>query len=341
MVPKAEIAKQPSITRSVFPWSIAIHGGYLESEHSNMPDDLEMAYRAGLRNALSLGANILDGDGPSLDAVETVIKALEDDPLFNAGRGAAFTAQAGHELDASIMDGATLKAGAVLGVTRTRHPISLARKVFEASSYVMMAGEGADAFGSACGLEQVNPHFFSTQAQWQVLVDRFAAQGRLLPIRPTNIRPTMPQNSGVTGHSHSGTVGAVALDKMGHVSAGTSTGGMTGKTWGRIGDSPVIGAGTYASNRSCAISCTGSGEHFIRLSVARTICGLVENKGICLQAAMDEVIHRQLVDIGGQGGAIALTSGGEVAWSYSSNGLFRGRMSEGRPPLIAIFKNEP
>jgi len=273
------------------------------------------------------------------------LNILEDDPLFNAGRGAVFTAEGKNELDASIMDGSNLKAGAVAGVTHTRHPISLARAVMEKSPYVMMAGPGTDVFGAKVGLEQVDPSFFFTEARWQSLVKQLQKDGKPVPPRPAGAPPpgdAVPvafYDEGADPRSH-GTTGVVALDRAGNIAAGTSTGGLQGKMPGRVGDSPIIGAGTYASNQSCAVSATGTGEYFIRLGVAREICNLVAFKGMALQQAADEVIHKELEALHGDGGVIAITPDGQTAFSFNTPGMFRARIAEGGKLEVHIYKDE-
>ena len=256
-----------------------------------------------------------------------------------------FTAEGKNELDSSIMDGSNLKAGAVAGVTHTRHPISLARAVMEKSPYVMMAGPGTDAFGAKVGLEQVDPSFFFTEARWQSLVKQLQKDGKPVPPRPAGAPPpgaAVPvafYDEGADSHSH-GTTGVVALDRAGNIAAGTSTGGLQGKMPGRVGDSPIIGAGTYASNQSCAVSATGTGEYFIRLGVAREICNLVAFKGMALQQAADEVIHKELEALHGDGGVIAITPDGQTAFSFNTPGMFRARIAEGGKLEVHIYKDE-
>lgn len=325
-------------------WAIVLHGGAGVIERATMDAKTEAAYRAGLEAALKAGAAVLDRGGSSLDAIEAAIQLMEDDPLFNAGRGAVFTADGKNELDSGIMDGATLKAGAVAGVTRTRHPISVARHVMEKSQYVMLTGAGADAFAKEEGLEQVDPSFFFTEKRWQSLVMELKKKNLPIPPRPVGA-PHAPANPvahlEAAGAHKFGTVGVVALDRAGNIAAGTSTGGVQGKRWGRVGDSPIIGAGTYASNESCAVSGTGAGEYFIRLTVAREICTLVEYKGMPLQSAADEVIHKQLQGLKGDGGVIAIAPDGQMAWSFNTAGMYRARMSEGGKPQISIYADEP
>jgi len=324
------------------PWSIVLHGGAGVIERKTMDAKTEAAYRASLAEALDAGAKVLERGGSSLDAVETAIKILEDDPLFNAGRGAVFTAEGKNELDAAIMDGATLKAGAVAGVTRTRHPISLARAVMEKSPHVMLIGAGADAFAAKEELEQVDPSFFFTERRWQGLVKQLKKEGLPIPPRPAGAPPVVPVTEIEQPDAHKyGTVGVVALDKQGNLAAGTSTGGTQAKQWGRVGDSPIIGAGTYASNQSCAVSATGTGEYFIRLGVAREICNLVYFKGMSVQQAADAVIHKELEALHGDGGVIALTPDGQMGWSFNTPGMYRARQAEGGKAVVEIYADEP
>lgn len=336
-------------------WAIELHGGAGVIERAKMTPEKEAAYRASLAQSLDAGAKVLDRGGSSLDAVETVIRILEDDPLFNAGRGAVFSADGKNELDAAIMDGSNLKAGAVAGVTRTRHPISLARAVMDKSPHVMLIGPGADLFASQQGLEMVDPAFFFTESRWQSLVAQLQKEGRPIPPRPAGVpepppaavppaaQPVAtpgPVDESPEAHIH-GTVGVVALDLQGNIAAGTSTGGLQAKMPGRVGDSPIIGAGTYASNTSCAVSATGSGEYFIRLGVAREVCNLVAFKGLPLLDAADQVIHKELESLHGDGGVIAIAPDGQLAWSFNTPGMFRARVREGGQPVIAIYNDEP
>lgn len=325
-------------------WAVVLHGGAGVIERKNMDAKTEAAYRASLQAALQKAADTLDKGGSALDAVEAAIRMMEDDPLFNAGRGAVFTAAGRNELDAAIMDGSNLKAGAVAGVTRTRHPISLARAVMEKSPHVMLIGAGADEFAATHGLEMVDPGFFFTERRWDALVKELKKEGRPIPPRPAGAPPApgKPVVEIELPDAHKfGTVGVVALDKQGNIAAGTSTGGLTAKMWGRVGDSPIIGAGTYADNRSCAVSGTGTGEYFIRLTVARTICALVQYKGMGLQEAADEVIQHQLTDMKGDGGVIAIDTKGDMVWSFNSPGMYRARVSEGGKPQIEMYKDQP
>lgn len=319
-------------------WAVVLHGGAGVIDRSSLSPDMERAYRASLKNAIETAGNVLSKGGSPVAAVEAAIRLMEDDPLFNAGRGAVFTANGKNELDAAIMDGSNLKAGAVAGVTRTRHPIALARAVMEKSPHVMLIGSGADEFAKQNGLEQVDPSFFFTERRWENLVDYLRQHNLPIPPRPANAPRSSEQQPKEDAKAHQfGTVGVVAVDRAGNVAAGTSTGGTTGKRWGRVGDSPIIGAGTYASNQSCAVSATGTGEYFIRLTVAREICALVQYKNMKLQAAADDVIHEQLKQIGGDGGVIAITPDRQLVWSFNTSGMYRARLQEGGTPEIAIF----
>lgn len=322
-------------------WAIVVHGGAGVIERADLTPQQEAAYRQAMGRVAQAGGKVLAEGGSALDAIEAAIFLLEDDPLFNAGRGAVFTAEGRNELDASIMDGATLKAGAVAGVTATRHPIALARTVMERSPHVMLAGDGADTFSREAGLEQAAPSHFFTPRRWRSL-ERFL-KAHNLPIPPQPEGTSAPDEAERLAHDEGkyGTVGVVARDQAGHVAAGTSTGGTTGKRWGRVGDSPIIGAGTYASDASCAVSATGTGEYFIRLTVAREICALVEHKGLSLQAAADAVIQDKLTALGGDGGVIAVAPDGQMAWSYNTSGMYRARLSSDQPLQVGIYKDEP
>ena len=331
----------PPAARAAQPgrWALVVHGGAGVIERAQMDARTEAAYRAAMNAALDRGTAVLAAGGGSLDAIEAVIRGLEDDPLFNAGRGAVFTAEGRNELDASIMDGATLKAGAVAGVTTVRHPITLARKVMEASPHVMLIGAGAETFARTQNLEFVDPSFFFTERRWQGLERELRSKNLPVPPRPTGAPPAASSGLNDDSDRKFGTVGVVALDLRGNVAAGTSTGGTTGKRWGRVGDAPIIGAGTYA-NRACGVSATGAGEYFIRLTVAREICALVEHRGMPLQAAADEVIQRRLTALGGDGGIIALSPAGEVAWSFNTSGMYRASATSSGRRRVGIFKDE-
>jgi beta-aspartyl-peptidase (threonine type) len=311
-------------------WVLVIHGGAGVIERSKMTAEQEQAVRDALQRALARGAEVLSRGGPALDAVEQAVRVLEDDPLFNAGRGAVFTAQGVNELDAAIMDGRTRRAGAVAGVTRTGNPISLARAVMEKSPHVMLAGAGADEFSKEQGLEQVDPRYFFTIQRWLEL------QEFLHPA--SSDAPRTDAHPPVVDNVH-GTVGAVALDRSGHLAAATSTGGLTGKRWGRVGDSPIIGAGTYADDRACAVSATGSGEYYIREGVAHEICARIRFLKETPQQAADAV-QAETQALGGDGGVIVLGKDGASAWSFNTIGMYRGRVSATSKPQVAIYAQE-
>src|SRR3984957_2203471 len=323
-------------------WAIAIHGGAGEAEWEHMDAATASAYHASLERALAAGSAVLARHGSALDAVEASVEVLEDDPLFNAGRGSAFAADGTNEMDASLMDGATLAAGSVASVHFTRHPVALARAVMEHTPYVMMVGPGADAFSRTQGLQQEPPAFFFTEMRWQEFAEVMRASGRPVPHRPVGAPPA-PTGGGLATLSgphifahRFGTVGAVARDANGHLAAATSTGGMQGKLPGRVGDSPIIGAGTYASDRSCAVSGTGVGEYFIRLTLARQVCTLVE-QGQTPQQAPAHMFHTELPALkGGEGGVIVIAPTGAPVWSSNTLGMFRAQEVEGREPEIHV-----
>ena len=369
----------PAAAQEPAPWSFAIHGGAGVIERDSLTPEQDAAYRAALHHALEAGSAVLANGGSALDAVQAAIEIMEDDPLFNAGRGAVFTAAGRNELDAAVMDGSNLQAGAVAGLTTTRHPIAAARAVMEQSPHVMLIGEGADTFAASVGLEQVDPAFFFTERRWQGLVRALEQQGQPVPDRPAgapspqaaNHLPAPPLNE-----RKFGTVGAVALDSQGRLAAGTSTGGMTAKRWGRVGDVPVIGAGTYASNaEGCAVSATGDGEYFIRASVARDICAAMgaayairgdgvsprafaEARAACeVEAAAVEgrvcvatahpvgfpEAQAQIDEVGalgGSGGVIVMNRTGWPSFEMNTSGMYRGAVSSSEPARVAIYGDE-
>jgi len=338
--PSAKLTAEP--VEAAHKWAVVLHGGAGVIERKSMSAETDAAYRAALKQSIQAAADVLEKGGSSMDAVEAAIKLMEDNPLFNSGKGAVFTADGKNELDSAVMDGATMNAGAVAGVTRTRHPISLARAVMEKSPHVMLIGTGADQFAASVGLEQVAPSYFFTERRWQSLIRQLKKEGAPLPQRPAGV-PAAPAGGLAEieppdAHKY-GTVGVVALDKNGNIAAGTSTGGTQAKRWGRVGDSPIIGAGTYASNQSCAVSATGTGEYFIRLTVARTICSLVQYKGMKLQAAVDEV-QKELSAIHGDGGVIAIAPDGQLAWGFNTPGMYRARVIEGGEIQVGIYGDE-
>jgi beta-aspartyl-peptidase (threonine type) len=305
---------------SHFDWKLVVHGGAGIIEKSRITPEQDRDIRAGLDRALAAGEAILAGGGSATDAVEAAIRALEDDPNFNAGRGAVFTYDGRNELDAAIMDGSDRSAGAVTGVTTTRHPVSLARAVKDHSPHVLLRGRGADQFSRERGLEQVDNSWFATPERRRQLDEMKANKVNAFDV-----------------DLKYGTVGAVALDANGHVAAATSTGGLTGKRWGRIGDSPIIGAGTYADDGAAAVSATGSGEYFIRALAAYQVAERVKIGGESLQQALDDSLD-DVRSLGGTGGMIAVAPTGEMAWGFTTPGMYRGKAdSSGR--TVALYSD--
>jgi len=304
--------------------SIAIHGGAGVINRAALSAAAEQSYRDDLARALDAGYAVLADGGSSMDAAIVAVKILEDSPLFNAGRGAVFNSEGVNELDASVMDGATLRAGAVAGLRHVRNPIDLARMVMERSSHVLLAGAGAEEFALEHGVELVPRSWFHTDRRWQQLEQ--ARRGERLSAAEIG---------------YYGTVGAVALDAAGNLAAATSTGGMTNKRWGRVGDSPIIGAGTYADNGSCAVSATGSGEFFIRGVIAHEISALMKYRGLSVAEAAREAIQGRLAGLGGDGGVIVVDKDGNIAMEFNTEGMFRGaRDARGRRE-IAIYQATP
>lgn len=322
-------------------WSIVIHGGAGVIERGEMDAETEAAYRDAMAAALEEGRSILENGGSAMDTVEQVIWLLEDDPKFNAGRGAVFTAQGRIEHDASIMRASDLQAGAVAGVTLIRHPISLARAVMEDSPHVMLSGAGAEAFAVEQGLETADQAFFFTERRWQAMERAVGEMGLPVPDRPEGAPESEALEEAalerLDREKRFGTVGVVVLDGSGEIVAGTSTGGTTAKRWGRIGDSPIVGAGNYAAG-NCGVSGTGTGEYFIRLSIAARICMQAGQTGDP-QAAADDVIGRQLSDMGGDGGVVMLYDG-EPLWSFNTSGMYRASLTSDSEPYMAIFDDE-
>jgi L-asparaginase / beta-aspartyl-peptidase len=326
-------------------WSIVVHGGAGVIERANLTPEMEAQYRAAMQRALATGGAILERGGSSLDAVEAVIREMEDDPLFNAGRGAVFTAEGRNELDASIMDGRTRAAGSVAGLTRTRHPISAARAVMDRSRHVMLIGEGAESFARSQNLEEVDPSHFFTERRWGQLEANLRANNLPIPQRPAGAPPAPRAELAYPDDHQFGTVGVVALDSHGNIAAGTSTGGTTGKRWGRVGDAPIIGAGTYAQNGVCGVSATGTGEFFIRVGVARDICARMEFNNESAQDAANHVITEVGETLGndgtaGDGGVIVMDGRGRVAFSMNTSGMYRASLQAGGEPIIRIFADE-
>lgn len=308
---------------------LVIHGGAGTMERGKMTLEREREYRAGLEAALSTGFEILKRGGSSLDATEAAVRVLEDDPHFNAGRGAVFTSAGTNELDAAIMDGKTLKAGAVADLKHVKNPISLARLIMEKSPHVMMIGEGAEKFAKEHGVDLVDQKYFFTQERWEAL--------QKIKETEKNRGGTSEKKFIITDQDRHGTVGAVALDQNGNLAAATSTGGMTNKTSGRVGDSPIIGAGTYANNATCAVSGTGDGEYFIRATAAHDVSALMEYRGKTVREAAQAVLDK-IAKLGGTGGMIAIDKNGNVALPFNTSGMYRGYVDPNGKFVVEIYK---
>ncbi len=316
------------------PFSIAIHGGAGTISKAQLTPEQQQAYREKLKQAVDAGYQILEKGGDSLTAVTTAINILEDSPLFNAGLGAVYTYDGGHEMDASIMDGNTMNAGAVAGVKHIKNPIDLARSVMDKSEHVMLSGNGAEEFALIQGFSLVPVTHFDTDVRYQQLLDAKAK----LKANEDKIDQQAAIDYLDLDYKF-GTVGAVALDKQGNLAAGTSTGGMTAKRFGRIGDSPVIGAGTYAENNVCAVSATGHGEYFIRYHVAGDICARVKYQQKTIIQAADEVINQRLVNAGGTGGVIAIDQRGTIATPFNTEGMYRATRKSGGDAQVMIWQD--
>jgi len=316
------------------PIAIVIHGGAGTISRKDMTPEKEAEYRATLKQALEAGYAVLKQGGKSLDAVQAAIRVMEDSPLFNAGKGAVFTHNGKNELDAAIMDGTSLKAGAVAGVEHIRNPIDLARLVMDKTPHVLLIGTGAEEFAQSQGMTLVPQSYFFTQFRWDELQ-------RALKEAAGKGGSGKEDYPGTSGHGY-GTVGAVALDRDGDLAAGTSTGGLTNKYYGRVGDSPIIGAGTYANSKSCGVSGTGTGEYFIRLGLAKTISDLMLYKGLSVQQAADQLVLHDLVDLGGgdTGGAIAMDRDGSIRMPFNTEGMYRGYIDTAGKEFVAIYKDE-
>ncbi len=309
------------------PLAIVVHGGAGTILRSRMIPEQEVLYRAGLRLAMELGKAILEAGGSALDAAEQAVRSLEDNPLYNAGKGAVYAGDGLHHLDASIMVGDTQQAGSVAGVKGVRNPISLARKVMEASPYVMMIASGAEDFARLQGLEMVPPEYFHDQLRYE----------QWLLVRDTDITQLDHADKGEKNWS---TVGAVALDRQGNLVAATSTGGMTNKRFGRVGDTPIIGSGSYDDNETCAVCCTGHGEPFMRAVVAHDLHCLMAYRGLSLPAAAHHLVQEKLVAKEGEGGLIALDARGNYVMEFNCEGMYRGVWREGDEIRTAIYKDE-
>ncbi len=315
------------------PLAIVIHGGAGTINKSQMTDAQEQAYHATLKHAVDTGYAVLEKGGSSVDAVTAAVLIMEDSPLFNAGKGAVYTYDEGHELDASIMRGDNLMAGAASGLKHVKNPVLLARAVMEKSEHVMLSGAGAEQFAKEQGLQLVENSYFDTSFRYDALKKAKQSMQKV-PHQAQNYRLEAPWQP----EWNMGTVGAVAIDSTGLLTAATSTGGMTAKRYGRIGDAPIIGAGNFADNASCAVSATGHGEFFIRYRVASDICARVKYQGISADKAADQVIQHELAKVGGTGGVILIDHKGKVSWSFNTEGMYRAKRSEGEAAVTEIFK---
>jgi L-asparaginase / beta-aspartyl-peptidase len=322
-------------TQSKHPIALVIHGGAGTITRKNMTPEKEKAYREKLAEALKAGYDTLKKGGTSTAAVEAAIHVLEDSPLFNAGKGSVFTNDGKNEMDAAIMEGNTLKAGSVAGVRHIKNPITGAIAVMNKSQHVMMIGDGAEKFAKKCGVELVDTSYFFDQNRWDQLQKIKATEKQQLDHSGDTTGSIPPK-----GDYKFGTVGAVALDQYGNITAGTSTGGMTNKRYGRVGDAPIIGAGTYANNATCGVSCTGHGEYFIRATVAHDVSALMEYKGLNLEEAGRYVVMDKLVKMGGEGGLIALDIRGIITMPFNSEGMYRGYVKDDGTIYVAIYKDE-
>lgn len=334
-------AEQQEAGRTTDNYVLVIHGGAGVIKPENLSAEQEKAFHSTLKAALSAGQKVLQNNGTALDAVEQAIRLMEDSPLFNAGKGAVFTHEQRNEMDASIMDGRDLNAGAVSGVSQIKNPITLAREVMSNSRHVMLSGAGAEEFAQTRNIPLTSPQYFKTEHRLEQL--KQAKQRDVIQLdHSKNTDKTSAIKHGIGNddpHYKFGTVGAVALDKHGNLAAGTSTGGMTNKRWNRVGDSPIIGAGTYADNNSCAVSATGHGEYFIRATVARSICALMEYRGVSLQDAAEQIVMKKLVDMKGEGGIIALDKEGNAALVFNTPGMYRGIVGARTDAVTAMYKD--
>ena len=320
------------VQRAPNSFAIVIHGGAGGITRENHNQEQQEAYSQKLQEALDAGYAVLEKGGNSLDAVQAAINVMEDSPLFNAGKGAVYNSEENQEMDASIMDGKTLKAGAVAGVNHIKNPILAARAVMDSSKHVMLSGKGAEIMVEKYGIEMVDSAYFFTEKRLNQL-------HKIQGTEKTKLDHTsyLIGNELIDDHKF-GTVGAVAIDKNGNIAAGTSTGGMTKKKYGRIGDSPIIGAGTYANNLTCGISATGTGEYFMRTVAAHEVSNLIQYKGVSPKEALHEVLFNQIGKLGGEGGMILLDKNGNVSWDFNSDGMFRGYKKSNGENVVEMFE---
>jgi len=325
------VAVSPVMAKADF--AIVIHGGAGTINQDSMTQAQQAEYERTLKAAVDAGYGVLELGGSSLDAITKAVLVLEDSPLFNAGKGAVYTYEGGHELDASIMRGDTLEAGAVAGVTNVKNPVLLARAVMEKSEHVMLAGKGAELFAKEQQHELVKNSYFDTEFRFKALQQALESMNKQPHQASLRLSPNWQPEWNM------GTVGAVALDKQGNLAAATSTGGMTAKRYGRIGDAPIIGAGNFADNSSCAVSATGHGEFFIRYRVAADICARVKYAGMSSAEAADQVIQQELKKVGGTGGVIVMDKQGNISWPFNTEGMYRAKRSAGQAAEVAIFQD--
>lgn len=316
--------------------AIALHGGASNIRNMNLSAEQDSSYRKALAEAIEIGYEVLKNGGSSLDAVTASVKYMEDNPLFNAGKGSVFAADSTNQMDAAIMNGYNLKCGAVAGVQTIKNPILAAKKILDSSQYILLSGEGAEKYAAKYNLEIVSPEYFKTDFRWNQFL-------KLKDTDTTHLDNEIKQHINPvdeTKFEKFGTVGCVAIDSKGNLAAATSTGGIVNKNYNRIGDSPIIGAGTYANNNTCAISCTGKGEDFIRIVAAKDISCLMEYKKKSLKQAVNEVIQMKLKNIKGRGGCIAIDKKGNIITSFTTSGMFRATISKDGKRTIAIYDNE-
>ena len=333
MIAPAAMSAEPAM--SDHPIAIVIHGGAGTITRKDMTPEMEAQYRAGLKQALDAGYSVLKSGGHSLDAVQAAIRVMEDNPLFNAGKGAVFDHDGKNEMDAAIMDGSNLKAGAVAAVQHIKNPIDLARLVMDKTPHVLLIGEGAEEFARSQDMQMMPASYFFTQHRWDELQKALKAEKTGGP------SASAEQYPGTSARGY-GTVGAVALDRYGHLAAGTSTGGLSNKYYGRVGDSPIIGAGTYANDQSCGVSGTGTGEYFIRLDLAKSISDLMVYKGMPSGAAADQLVMHDLVALGGKdtGGAIVMDKDGNISMPFNTEGMYRAYIDAAGHEVVKIYQGE-
>ena len=329
-----EQSKLNTSTAKEIPFAIVIHGGAGTIKKEFITDEKEKEISNKLQEALDAGYEVLNKGGASLDAVQAAINIMENSPLFNAGKGAVFNSDGKNEMDASIMDGKTLNAGAVAGVQNIKNPVNVARLVMDSINHVMLSGKGAELFARKYGIQFEEDSYFYTERRWNSLMKMKEKNGEKIPVKNTKNLST----NYIDDHKY-GTVGAVAIDKNGDIAAATSTGGMTNKKFNRIGDSPIIGAGTYANNNTCGISSTGTGEYFIRTLAAHETSNLVQYKNFSLKDALHEVIFNEIEPLGGDGGMIGLDKNGKVAWDFNTAGMYRGYKKSTGENVVKLYKD--